>query len=156
MAASQAQLQHQICFLSIMPNYKRNQRCLYAKAAGEKTWWEMRNVTLSLSLFHADTHLMLWLYLNDTHRGARLYVVVRCVMDADAEKHGEAWWNIHSNNDMQMRLWSPKQSQSQIRINSAQPWGIMIMDSAANLTISSQPQTIMAISDGAFIFTLLA
>lgn len=49
--------------------WQRNQRCLYAKPVGAKTWWEMRNVTLPLSLFHADTHLMLWLYLNDTHHG---------------------------------------------------------------------------------------
>lgn len=53
-----------------------------------------------------------------------------------------------------MRLWSrkkKKQFQKQIRINSAQPGGIMIMNSAANLTISSQPQTIMAFSDGVSI-----
>lgn len=36
--------------------------------------------------------------------------------------------------------------QKQIRINSAQPEGIAIMNSAANLTISSQPQTVMTFS----------
>ncbi len=38
--------------------WQRNQRCLYAKPAGAKTWWEMRNVTLSpsLSLYSKLTH----------------------------------------------------------------------------------------------------
>lgn len=52
---------------------------------------------------------------------------------------------------MEMRLRSTQQFQKQIRINPAQPAEIMIMNSAANLTISSQPQTIMAFSGGASI-----
>lgn len=51
--------------------WQRNQPCLYAKLGGARSWWEMSH---SLSLFHTDTHFMLWLYLNDTHRG----VPVRC------------------------------------------------------------------------------
>lgn len=50
-----------------------------------------------------------------------------------------------------MRRWLRTQFQKQITINSAQPWGIIIMNSAAHLTISRQPQTIMSISNGASI-----
>lgn len=83
--------------------WKRNQCCLYAKPAGAKTWWEMKNVTLSF--FHADTHLMLWLYLNDTHRAAPICC---CAVrkgsgcrDITSQHDEGAWWNeIYSNNDM--------------------------------------------------------
>ena len=65
MAASQAQLQHQICFLSIMPNYGKETNAVYMLSLlGQR----LDEKCHTLSLFHADTHLMLWLYLNDTHR----------------------------------------------------------------------------------------
>lgn len=131
--------------------WQRNQRCLYAKLAGARSWWEMSHSLL----FRTDTHFMLWLYPNDTHRSVPVCCCAACNGGSygdTASQRGEAWWNeIYSNNDMEMRLRSTQQFQKQIRINPAQPAEITIMNSAANLTISSQPQTIMAFSGGASI-----
>lgn len=76
MAASQAQLQHQICFLSIMPNYGKETNPVYMLSLVGQGVDEKCH---TLSLFHTDTHFMLWLYLNDTHRG----VPVRCCCCAE-------------------------------------------------------------------------
>lgn len=94
MAASRAQLQHQICFLSVMPNYGKETVAVYMLSLVGKRLeeqWEM-----SHSLFHTDTHLMLWLYLSDTHRSSCIFLLL-CWVWWRQERQGHhitAWWNL--------------------------------------------------------------
>ena len=77
MAASQAQLRCQICFLSVMPNYGEESNAVYMLSLLGQSLDEKCH-TPSLSLLHR--HLMRRLYLLMIHIGMWLYAVVQCVI----------------------------------------------------------------------------